>query len=476
MSAAPRDFIYQRITRDLSKAIRDGVYGIHERMPSLRRVADHYQVSLATVVQAFACMEAEGLIAARPKSGYYVLPSTKIHLETPVLTRPSNLPTAVNVGQLALSLVNESKSLNLVKLGAAVPEVSLLPVRNLSRILAGSARQHWRDASVYELAQGVVPLRRQIARLMRQAGCRCTPEDIVITNGCLEALALSLRVVARAGDTIAVESPTYFGVLQVMESLGMKALEIATDAETGIDLEALETSLTSRKVRACILQPNHSNPMGSRMPDQAKQRVVALLARLGIPLLEDDVYGPLSYRQPRPKAAKAWDNDGNVLLCSSFSKTIAPGYRIGWVYSEKYREQLLYQKFLSNISTASLPQIALATFLARGAYGRALRQQVQVYRQRMDQLRHWVYDYFPVGTRVSQPTGGFVCWLELPADVDCMALYEKAFARRIAISPGVLFCARGQYRHHIRMSCGAVEGERMRRAIKQLGGLVEGCR
>ncbi len=471
MVRAP-NFIYQQLAGDLAQAIRDGVYGPTERMPSLRRVAAHYRVSLATVVQAFAQLEAAGLIVARPKSGYFVQPRPQESLASPAVTRPSKHPTAVNVGQLALSLVNESKTQNLLKLGAAVPGMDLLPVRNLSRMLAGAARGHWRDACVYELAQGALPLRRQIARLMRQAGCRATPDDIVITNGCLEALSLALRAVSSLGDTIVIESPTYFGVLQVIESLGLKALEIATHAESGIDVDALEKALNSGRVRACILLPTQANPTGATMPDVAKQRVAELLAQKGVPLIEDDVYGPLSYRQPRPKALKAWDATGNVLLCSSFSKTLAPGYRIGWVYNEKYREQLLYQKFLANISTASLPQLALAEFLTRGGYSRSLRFQTPIYRQRMERLRQWIYQYFPEGTRVSQPAGGFVCWVELPSAVDCLALYQRAMARRIAISPGVLFCARGQYRHHIRMSCGAVEGEQMRVAVQILGDMA----
>ncbi len=467
-----QEFIYQRLARELAEAMRQGVYAVGERMPSLRRVSVYYQVSLASVVQAFSLLEQEGLVEARPKSGYFVRPRPQAGREAPAPSRPLSQPTPVSVGQLAQSLISESRSPGLVRLGAAVPGVELLPVRNLARILAGMARKHWRDSGAYEGVQGALPLRRQIARLMRQAGCRCAPDDIIVTNGCLEALSLTLRALATAGDTIAIESPTYFGILQVIEALGMRALEIATHPQHGIDVDALAQALARRRIKACILMPNHSNPTGACMSNADKQRVVALLAAAGIPLIEDDVYGPLSYRQPRPKAAKAWDESGNVILCSSFSKTLAPGYRIGWIYSERYREQLLYQKFLGNISTATLPQLAIAEFLSRGGYLRSLRSQVQIYRLRMQQLQHWLNEYFPPGTRVSRPAGGFVCWLELPPAIDCLALYQQAMARRIAISPGVLFCARGQYRRQIRMSCGAVEGEPLRRAIHALAEMV----
>ncbi|MGD8593708.1 MAG: PLP-dependent aminotransferase family protein [Gammaproteobacteria bacterium] len=466
------EYLYLQLANDLRNAIKQGVYGINERMPSLRRVSLHYKVSLATAVQAYQLLEDEGLLTARPKSGYFVQPWNSEQPLEPETSNPPFRATNVNVGALALSLINESKSSKLIKLGAAVPGANLLPLKVIARNMASVARRHWADAASYESPRGVLPLRRQIARLMRQAGCQCTPEDIIVTNGCLEALTLALRTVTKPGDTVAIESPTYFGVLQVMESLGLKALEVATHPSIGVDVDALEDAIHKKNISACILMPNNNNPLGSYMPDAHKQRVVTLLQQANITLIEDDVYGTLSYERPRPKAAKAYDKTGNVILCSSFSKTIAPGYRIGWLFSNTLSERMEYHKFLANISTATLPQLALAEFLARGSYSRSLQNSITIYRQRMDRLRFWINEYFPGDIRMSQPKGGFVLWLELPKHVDCVALYRKAMEKRIAISPGVLFCARGQYRHHIRLSCGAVEGETMRKAIKTLGSLI----
>lgn len=466
------DYLYIQLADDLRKAIKQGVYGINERMPSLRRVTLHYKVSLATAIQAYQVLEDEGLLMARPKSGYFVQPwSSTEHFE-PETSSPPIRATGVNVGQLALSLVSESKSSKLISLGAAVPGEDLLPLKALSRIMAGSARRHWLETGSYDSPQGVLALRRQIARLMRQAGCQCTPDDIIITNGCLEALTLALRTVTKPGDTLAIESPTYFGVLQVMESLGLKALEVATHPSQGIDMAALQDAISRKNIRACIVMPNNNNPLGSSMPEENKKQLVTLLQHANITLIEDDVYGALSFDRPRPKAAKAYDKTGKVILCSSFSKTIAPGYRIGWLFSQTLREQMEYHKFLANISTATLPQLALAEFLARGSYSRSLQNSVIIYRQRMEQMKLWIKEYFPREIRLSQPKGGFVLWLELPKNVDCVNLYRNALEKNIAISPGILFCARGQYRNHIRLSCGAVEGETMRKAIKILGMLV----
>jgi DNA-binding transcriptional MocR family regulator len=472
MAANTEQFLYEQVAADLARAIAQGVFGQDDRLPSLRQVSEQYVVSIATVIQAYQHLEQTGLITARPKSGYYVCRRSAEHTAEPDLTQPKASPREVNVGHLAMSLVSETRQTGLIRLGAAVPAPDLLPLGTLARTLAGIARRKHQAPASYEQSQGNHELRKQIARLMRDCGVRCTPDDITITNGCLEALGLALRAVARNGDTIAIESPTYFGVLQVIESLGMKALEIPTHASTGIDLQALSKTIKQRKVAACVLMPTYNNPLGSTMPDEHKQRVVELLVRNKIPLIEDDVYGVLSYEPRRPKAAKAFDTRGNVLYCSSFSKTVSPGLRIGWILAGRYQQQVIYQKFLDNICSAPHPQLSLAEFLAKDGYRRSIRHAARVYRQRMEQLRLWIAEAFPQGTRISNPQGGFLLWVELPKKVDCLDLYRKAMEKKIAITPGVLFSAQGQYRHHIRLSCGAVEGEQARKSIFTLAKLM----
>jgi DNA-binding transcriptional MocR family regulator len=465
-------FLYQHIANDLTTAIHNGVYAIDERLPSLRYVSEQYEVSMATAIQAYQILETDGLIWSRPKSGYFVNAWASEHLAAPDITKPKSLPTEVSVGHLAMSLVAESRQQGLIKLGAAVPEPDLLPLASLSRSLAGIARRKYIAPASYEDAQGNIDLRKQIVHLMREAGVNCSADDIIITNGCLEALGLALRVVAKSGDTIAIESPTYFGILQVIESLGMKALEISTHATTGIDPEALKQAIKKRKIAACILMPTFNNPLGSTMPKENIKQVVELLHNNNIPLIEDDVYGALSYDSRRPKAAKAYDNNNNVLYCSSFSKTIAPGLRIGWILAAKYQEQTKYQKFLDNICTSIHPQLTLAEFLSKGGYRRCIRHSASIYRQRMDQFRRWVSEAFPTGTRITNPKGGFLLWVELPAKYDTLVLYRKAMAKKIAITPGILFSAQGQYKNHIRLSCGAVDAEQARKAISALARLL----
>jgi len=465
-------YLYEQVANDMAAAIHKGEYSVDERLPSLRYISEQYDVSMATAIQAYQRLEVDGLIFSKPKSGYYVCFQAENPLKQPIVSKPKSSPTDVSVGHLAMSLINESRQAGLIKLGAAVPEADLLPLSTLARTTAGIARRKPHAPAIYEDAQGNIELRKQIVHLMREAGVRCKSDDIIITNGCLEALGLALRVVAKSGDTIAIESPTYFGILQVIESLGMKALEIATHANSGIELDTLDKELKKRKVSACILMPTFNNPLGSSMPEENKKRLITILDKHKVTLIEDDVYGSLSYQPRRPKAAKSYDDKKNVIYCSSFSKIVAPGLRIGWMLAGKYQKQALYQKFLDNISTSIHPQLTMAEFLAKGGYRRCVRHSATIYRQRMDQLRRIIADVFPEGTRITDPSGGFLLWVELPKKYDAVTLYRKAMDKKIAITPGILFSAQGQYKNHIRLSCGSVDIEQARKAINTLAKLL----
>ncbi|MDH5178585.1 MAG: PLP-dependent aminotransferase family protein [Gammaproteobacteria bacterium] len=464
-------YLYQQVANELQHAIRQGVYGVGDRLPSLRHICQRFAVSLATAVQAYDFMSQEGLIESRPKRGYFVRHKPTA-ISEPAASKPALRPTKVNVAQLAMSLINEGRQPGLVKLGAAVPGADILPLGALARAMAGVARRRYLATGLYEDARGNSELRTHIARLMQEAGVHCRAEEVIITNGCLEALGLALRVVAKAGDTIAIESPTYFGILQTIESLGLKALEIPTHARDGIDLDALRKAIIRQSIKACVLVPTFNNPLGSSMPDKNRRQLVQLLAQHDIPLIEDDEYGFLSYNKQRPKALKSYDRKENVIYCSSFSKTVSPGLRLGWMIPGRYMEQIGYTKFLDNISTAIHPQLAMTEFLERGNFQRNIRRATRIYQVRMEQLRHWVSEFFPAGTRLSNPEGGFLLWVELPEQVDSEKLYQFAMQQRIAITPGMLFTAQAQYKHHIRLSCGAVDGEQACQSIQKLGELA----
>jgi DNA-binding transcriptional MocR family regulator len=470
---APADdkgFLYEKIAATLAQQIQTGNLRPGDRCPSVRQVCKQFEVSLSTAVQALALLEARGLIEARPQSGFYI----KARLERGFVL--DSAPKArVAVGHVETSeLINEvvaaARGAGAVPLGAATVGTDLLPGAALYKGMLQAARDLGPEGHMYEMPPGNEDLRRQIARRAMVYGCEVTASDVVITTGSMEAINLCMRAVTRPGDTVAIESPMFYGILEMLAAMGLKTAEIPAHPVTGIDLACLAQTLRSRRIAACLVVSNFSNPMGCKMPDEAKKELVELLDGAGVPLIEDDIYGDLQHDGRRPLAAKAYDGSGNVLLCSSFSKTLSPGLRVGWVLPGRYYRQIERLKFVSTIATATIPQAAVAHFLERGGYDRHLRRLRAALCTRLHQYSDAVQRHFPAGTRISQPQGGFVLWVQMPPEVDALRLYERARERGISIIPGPAFSADpDRYKSCIRLSCGGAYNRIMDNALKTLG-------
>ena len=420
-------------------------------------------------------LESHGWLEARPQSGFFARQPES----APPSARPGagvDGPCAVNVTELAIRLSRQAQRRDLVSFGAAVPHPDLLPLKALRASLNRCLRGSDDVGSRYSFPPGEDALRRRIARRAADAGCQFGPDEIVITDGCQEALNLALRAVAKAGDIIAIETPAFFGTLQAIESLGMRALEIPSDPDAGPSLEALTLALDRWPVKAVAIVSNFSNPTGSLMSDANKARLVKLLAGRGVPLIEDDIYGDLAHGRERPRAAKAYDRDGNVLLCASFSKTIAPGYRVGWVVPGRWRQAVEHLKYVGTMANATLPQLALADYLADSRYERHLLKVRRVYADNLARMQAAISRYFPIGTRTSRPTGGFVLWVELPEPprpgLDTLTLYEQALAAGISFSPGRLFSPQEKYGNCLRLAAAMPWDARMEAALVVLGRLA----
>ena len=462
--------LYESVASDISALIRSGTLGAGDRVPSVRRLSRQRRVSVSTVLQAYAMLENRGLIEARPQSGYYVRAPQRA-IEEPAITRPPRAPQLVGVHEPVAAWLAARKP-DIIPLGAAIPAPELVPTAKLGRIVAAIARRRPDAMASYGMPPGREELRRQIALRARDWGVSLTADEVIITNGCMEALNLCLRAVARPGDIIALESPTYFGVLQIIESLGMKALEIPTHPRHGISLDALALALEREKVKACIIMPNVSNPLGSTMPDAAKKRLVQMLSKYDIPLIEDGAYNALHFSATPPYAAKAYDRKGAVMLCSSFTKSLVPGFRVGWAAPGRYYEQVAMLKFINSVGTPELLQLAVAEFLENGGYERHLRMLRRAYSAQAERMCAAVCEHFPEGTRVTRPSGGFVLWVELPDGNDAVELYERAMRDRIGFAPGPMFSATGRYRNCLRLSCSIPWSSRIEGAIVRLGGLA----
>lgn len=464
-------FLYEQVASELADLVRQGTFRPGERIPSVRQLSRQRKISITTVLQAYMLLENQGLIETRPQSGYYVRAKLPQQLPEPEMSAPLQDPTLVSVRELVMMVLRDSTNPNLIQLGAAIPNTEQVTPIRLNRIMASLPRQGTNLYNYYDIPPGNEALRIQIAQHAVGIGCNLTQADIVTTSGCLESFTLSLRAVCKPGDTVAIESPMYFGVLQVLESLGLRALEIPTHPRDGISLSALRFAVEHNSIQACLVLSNFNNPLGSCIPDDHKQELVNLLAQHEIPLIEGDVCGEIYFSGVRPSVCKAYDRKGLVLLCSSFSKDLVPGYRVGWVVPGRYKATLEWLKYTTNVATATLPQVAIAKFMESGGYDHHLRSIRRLYASFVSQLSQAVVRYFPEGTRVTRPNGGIVLWVQLPDYVDSLVLYKQALQAGITLAPGYMFSATHQYKNFIRMNAAWWSFE-TDRAVHRVGELV----
>ena len=465
--------LYLKVAQGLECQIQQGVFRLGDSIPSIRHLSRQHRVSVSTVLQAYFWLENRGWIEARPKSGFYVKQPAQ-NLSPEPSYRPSEpKPKLVSIGDLVIDVLQTCGRPLKMPLGAACPSADRMPTRALNTIIRRISLRTPVHSLNYDVPPGVPALCQQIAKRSIQHGCNFSPRDLIITCGAMEALNLCLRAIGKAGDVIATESPTYFGVLQAIDSLGMKAVEIPAHCRTGVNLDVLEESLKKHRVRAYITMTNCHNPLGYVLTDDKKRALVELLARYEIPLIEDDVYGDLAFDVNRPRTAKSFDRNDLVMLCGSFSKTVAPGLRIGWVHGGRYHSQVERLKLLTNLASSSLPQLAIAEFMESGGYDRHVRNVRIAFEQQVHMVSQAVAKYFPEGTCMSRPSGGYVLWIELPKNTDSVAVYRAALEEGISISPGPIFSPSGKFRNYIRLNCGRTWSDELDRALLKLGRLCE---
>jgi len=465
--------VYQRLANLLEEMIRSRAMRPGDRLPSVRHFSGQQRVSVPTALHAFVTLETRGLIEARPKSGFYVRARRADLVREPAGS--TALPRVTDFANLdpLESILSDHSRTKMVPLGAAIPGDELLPGLKLARTLAALARKLGPAGAAYDMAPGSEALRRELAKRSLEWGCALPAGDFIITNGCTEAVSLALRATCQPGDTVAVESPTYYGLATMLRDLGLKALPIAVHPTNGMDLAALEKALRRTRVAAAALIPNFHNPVGFVMPDERKEQLIQLLAKHEIPIIEDDIYGDLQHAGPRPRCVKAFDRAGGVLLCGSFSKTLAPGYRAGYIAAGCWHKQVLALKRSSSLAGATLPALAVAEFLKTGGYDRHLRIMRQVCRQQVARMKEAVVEHFPPGIGLSRPQGGFVLWCELPAGVDSMVLFKQAREAGISVIPGPLFSSGGCFQNFIRLNCGHPWSPHIERSVAVLGQLVK---
>ncbi len=463
-----QSFLYQQVVDLIQTMQSAGSLRSGDRLPSLRKLSRQLSISIPTVKQAYVELERLGKVEARPKSGYF-LKAVDSLFNSPKRASFVRRPVEVRCQSLVEQCYQAVHSPNSLQLGTSHPVMASPPYKTLARIMRRVLAQQGPKAMLYGPMDGYLPLKQQLAQRYLQQGVDARSEDIIITNGAQEALAISLQCVAKTGDIIAVESPTYFGILELIENLGMMALEIPTCSEAGICLDDLQQSLDSCEVKACIFSSLINNPTGSLMSTEKRRRIVDIVESRNIPLIEDAVYGELHFKQDLELPMQAYSTKGLVITCSSFSKTAAPSYRVGWILSHRFEEKAKGLKRAMSCSTSLLNQMVIYEFVRSGDYDRHLKRLIQVLRVNKERMLALLAQHFPENTCLSNPQGGGVIWLELPVGCDVIELFRKSVEAGTSITPGILFSATGKYKRCARISYGLPWDDRVEKAVEQLG-------
>ncbi|MBK8455409.1 MAG: PLP-dependent aminotransferase family protein [Thiofilum sp.] len=461
--------LYESIADTLRERIEQGFYKVGDKSPSVRILSAERKVSLATAQQALWLLEQQQYVEVKAKSGFYVK-APQSATSIPQISRLTQYPLEVSQWDEVLALLSCREQPNILNLGRGLCDVTVPTLKPLMRLLSDNIKSRGQQLLAYDSLPGQLALRDQIARLGIVSGTQIQAQDLIITTGCQEALSISIQAVTKPGDVVAIESPCFYGVMQILNAHGLKALEIPTHPTHGMSLEALEMALDQWPIRAIMAIPAFNNPLGSCMPDANKQRLLQLAQHYDVPIIEDDIYGELAYKQPRPRTIQSFDQEGRVILCSSFTKTVAVGLRVGWIVPGRYRNRILHLKYVGTASAVSMTQLAIADFIEQGYFERHLRKVRQQYQMGRDVAIRLIKESFPDGTRISFPEGGFIIWVELPHGFDAVQLDKRMMQHHIKITSGSVFSASGKYRNCIRINyTRAALDEKIQAAIQLVG-------
>lgn len=466
-----KEILYLKIAKILEGQIVSETLRIGEKLPSIRSVQKIYNVSINTVKQAFLELESKSLIESRPRSGYFVSKTSQRRLALPSVSSPKLSPKENTPEDLMHKVFNAFQHKEIRQFSLGIPHKSLLPIAKLNKGMVKVLRELDGSGTAHEPAQGSLNLRRNVAKWSLVIEGKLTEDDFVTTLGTMNAIYYCLNAVTEPGDTIATESPAYFGILQLAKSMGLNVIELPTDPVTGIDLDALKKNIN--KISACCIVSNFSNPLGSLMPDEHKKQLVEMLTFYNIPLVEDDLFGNLFFGETRPKPCKVFDEAGLVMWCGGTSKTLAPGYRVGWTAPGKFKDKIIWHKLVQTVSTPSLFQEVIADFMENGRYDHHLRKLRQTLHTNCLKFQRAVEDYFPENTKISQPQGGSFLWLELDKKIDTSELFDIAIKQKISFAPGRLFTQHNQFNNCMRLNFALKWDEKLEFDLKRLGKIVK---
>ncbi len=466
------DPVYQQIAEKVEGLIASGTFRAGDRLPSVRSLSRDWRVSVTTAVGAYSLLEDRGIVEPRSRSGYFVrrrqIAPDRLPRKFPV----KGAPVDVSCAGITESVMDAASAPGVVAFGAAVPSDDVLPTAKMVSLFGPVVRKAGASSLQYSMPPGLPQLRIQMAKRLLESGIAISPDEVIATSGAMDAVLLAIKSICVAGDVVAVESPTYFGILSLVKELGLKVIEIPMLAGSGVCVDSLAEAFADHPVKACILQPNFHNPVGSVIPIEKKKMIVGLAARHGVTIIEDDLYGDLYHSTVRPPSLKAFDSADTVIHCGSYSKALAPGLRIGWIVPGSRYQRIKTLKYATSIANSTVSEMVVAEYLRAGSADRHLRKVRRIFAQQTREIREAIIEKFPPGIRVTSPEGGFLLWCEMPEGFDSEAFAIAALKRKISVVPGPLFSASCGLRNFFRISCGFPLDERAHRALEVLGRLA----
>lgn len=465
--------LYQRLADSVEEEVRSGAYAPDERLPSIRAFSQQHNVGVSTSVRTFHELERRGVVRPSPRSGYFaVVPDESAEL--PAMGYSSHHPISANNSSGVLQLIEAVHDAGVTDFAMAGPAMDLVPGHELQR----ASRQVWqterRRSMTPAFPPGIKELRMQVAKRMMKAGSQISPDQLIITQGCQTAIALALRLLTEPGDVVAVEAPTHYGILELLEHLGLKALPIPTDPAYGISMNALELVCQQWSVKAFIVVPNFSNPLGFCMHDACKKRIVDVAQRYNVAVIEDDVFGELRESHHRPSPIKSWDQEGHVYYCGSVTKTFGSGFRVGWLAVPQRKVQRAREaQYAYTVTVDMHAQLVVAKLLETGNIDRFLKHVSVSYNRRTATLASRVEDSFPTGTRISRPRGGYLLWVELPGDIQTADVLDEAIKKGVSFAPGRLFSVDQQFENCLRLNACEFNSRSAEKALIRLAKLID---
>lgn len=444
--------LYQKIVDYIIEHINKGIILPGEKLPSLRKIADQFGVSLSTAVEGYHRLELYGYVIAKDRSGYLAqLPNS----ENSVLQISKNFKSKVSeithVDEIT-NLYLQSQDKNIAPFGIATPDPTKLPNKIITKSMTWATKSIPDIHGRYLFGKGVLELRQELAKWMRPWIGITSAENILITSGCMEALNIALATLCKPGDIVAVESPCYFGILQSIHNHHLQSLEVKTDPQEGLDPEALEALAKKHKIKVLISTANVQSPTGYTMSDKRKKDVLAVCNKYGIRLIEDDIYGEMAFNNIRPKSYKYFDKNSIVTYCSSFSKSVGPGLRIGWCIPSEKMDEAVRLKITLNLSTSALIQYTVLHMLKKENLLKIIHNTAKYYENNLQIYSSVIQNQLESKVAFSRPTGHYFLWLRVEGLDSTMAL-EKARKHKLSFTPGPLFSATKQFNSYLRINC-----------------------